>query len=192
MEEEATTAWSPERKGIRGRRRRGACRKSAQGSYMRKCGQAGATPGKPPSRPPTRRERGDAMGRGRYKGGYKEVGRKHMPAKPWECGVTTGSARPVRVAHESPGVGDKEGGLVASGLAENPQWSRQGVDEGVELPQGNDTPGVTELSRGGETPGVTTAGASKLREDGGGGKETKTPPPPKQPGRKATAAGTTN
>ena len=56
------------------------------------------------------------------------------------------------VVHKSPGVGDEEGGCKASGVAKNPQGSRQVVGGGVELPQVNDTPGVTELPRGGEPP----------------------------------------
>ena len=41
------------------------------------------------------------------------------------------------------------------------------------MPQGTNTPGVTELPRGGKTPGVTTVGESVLREDrrGRGGDE---------------------
>ena len=46
------------------------------------------------------------------------------------------------MAHKSPGVGDKEG----------PRRSHQGVGRGVELPQGTNTPGVTEFPRGDETP----------------------------------------
>ena len=57
---------------------------------MGKRGLAGVTPGKPPTRPPTRRERGAAMGQGRRKGGNQETGGKVRPAKPWECGETTG------------------------------------------------------------------------------------------------------
>ena len=54
-----------------------------------------------------------------------------------------------RVAHESLGVGDKEGGHEASGVAENPRRYRQGVGGGFELPHGIETPGVAELPRGG-------------------------------------------
>ena len=72
------------------------------------------------------------------------------------------------VAHEYPGVRDKEGGREASRMAENPWGSCQGVGGGVKFPQGNDTPGVAELSQGEKTPRVTTVGASKPREDGTG------------------------
>ena len=51
------------------------------------------------------------------------------------------------VAHDSSGVGDKEGGREASGVAENPRGCHQGVGGGVELSQGNNTPGVSELPR---------------------------------------------
>ena len=47
-----------------------------------------------------------------------------------------------RVFQESSVVGDKEGGSKASGVAENPQVSRQGVGGGVDSPQGTNTPGV--------------------------------------------------
>ena len=50
-----------------------------------------------------------------------------------------------RLAHESPGVGDEEGSRETSGGAENPRGSHQGVGGGVELPQGTNTPGVTEV-----------------------------------------------
>ena len=36
-------------------------------------------------------------------------------------------------------------------MAKNPRGSHQGVGRGVELPQGTDTPGVTELPQGDET-----------------------------------------
>ena len=70
------------------------------------------------------------------------------------------------MAHESPGLGDKEGGREASGVAENPQGSRQGVGGGVELQQGTDTPGVAELPLEGKTPRVTIAGEGTPRKDG--------------------------
>ena len=38
------------------------------------------------------------------------------------------------VSHESPGVGDKEGGSEASRVAENPWGSQHRVGGGVELP----------------------------------------------------------
>ena len=69
-----------------------------------------------------------------------------------------GGREASRVAHESSGVGDEEGIREASGVAENPQGSRQGVRGGFELPQGTDTPGVAEFPRGDETSGGPTAG----------------------------------
>ena len=41
-------------------------------------------------------------------------------------------------------------------MAENPGGDRQGVQGGVKLPQGIDTPGVAEFPWGDETPGVAT------------------------------------
>ena len=70
------------------------------------------------------------------------------------------------MAYESSGVKDKEGGCKASGLAENSRAYPKGVQGGVELSQGIDTPGVAELPRGDKTPGVTTAGEGVT---GGGG-----------------------
>ena len=77
----------------------------------------------------------------------------------------TGVCKASGVAHKSPGVGDEEGGREASGVAENPQTSRQGVGGGIESPQGNGTSGVTELPQGDKKTRVTTAGGSKPRED---------------------------
>ena len=85
--------------------------------------------------------------------------------------------RGLRSGTGFPRSGGREGGgRKASGVAENPQGSRQGVGGGVESPQGTNTPGVTELPRGGETPGVTTAGEGAPREDGRGRGGYKTPP----------------
>ena len=81
-----------------------------------------------------------------------------------------------RVAHESPGVGAEEGGREASRVWENPRGSRQGVNEGVELPEGTDTPGVLDLPRRDETLGVRTAGEGEPREDGRGRLWDETPP----------------
>ena len=53
---------------------------------------------------------------------------------------------------ESSRVGGEEGGREASGVAENPLGYRQGVEGGVELPQGTNTPGVEEFPRGTKTP----------------------------------------
>ena len=77
------------------------------------------------------------------------------------------------VARESSGVKDEEGGCKASGLAENSRVYPKGVQGGVKLSQGIDTPGVAELPRGDETPGVTTGGKDEPREDewGQGGGE---------------------
>ena len=70
-----------------------------------------------------------------------------------------------KVAHESSGVGDEEGGREASRVAENPRGSRQGVGRGVKSPQGINTSRVAELPRGDETPGVTTTGEGEPGED---------------------------
>ena len=53
-------------------------------------------------------------------------------------------------------------------MAENPGVDRQGVQGGVESPQGIDTPGVAELLRGDQTTGVTTEGDGVPGEDGRG------------------------
>ena len=67
-----------------------------------------------------------------------------------------GGRKASGVAHDSPGVGDKEGGIEASGVAENPWGYCQGGSGGVESPQGNGTPGVTDLPLGDKNPGVAT------------------------------------
>ena len=70
----------------------------------------------------------------------------------------------------------KEGGREASEVTENPRGSHQGVGRGVELPQGNNTPGVTEFPRGMKPPeGPPRERAHRGRTDGGG---EETPPPP--------------
>ena len=56
------------------------------------------------------------------------------------------------VTHQSSGMGGEEGGCEASEVVENPRGSRQGVGGGIELPQGNNTPGVAELPWGDKTP----------------------------------------
>ena len=61
------------------------------------------------------------------------------------------------VAHESPGVEEEEEGRKASVVAENPRGGAQGVGEGVELPQGANTPGVDEEPWGDKFPGGPTA-----------------------------------
>ena len=80
------------------------------------------------------------------------------------------------MASEPSGVGGDGGGCEAYGVAENLRGSHQGVDGGVKLPQGNNTPEVTELPWGDETPRVTTAGAIKSKEDGRGRGGDKNPP----------------
>ena len=54
-----------------------------------------------------------------------------------------GGRKASGVDHDNPKVGDKEGGHEASGVAENPQGSCQGVGGGVESPRVNSTPIVT-------------------------------------------------
>ena len=51
--------------------------------------------GKSPSASANKAGARDAMGRGRHKGGEKEVGRENIPEKPEECGATTRAARPT-------------------------------------------------------------------------------------------------
>ena len=88
--------------------------------------------------------------------------------KPRECGATTGAARPP----EWP-ISPLEWG-VRRGSARPPEWqktpggSRNGVEGGVELPQGSDTPGVAEVPQGGKTPGGPTAAEVRPRKDGRG------------------------
>ena len=116
------------------------------------------------------------MGRGRRKGG--EI---LSPAgKPGRTILRSvggdGGRKASGEAHESSGVGDEEGAREASGVAENPQGSRQGVGGGVNLPQGTSTPKVAELPRGDKTPRVTTAGEGEPGEDGRGRGGDENPP----------------
>ena len=69
------------------------------------------------------------------------------------------------MAGDSSGVEGEEGGRVAYRVAENPGGDRQGVREGVDSPQGINTPGVEEFPRGDETPGVATEGEGVPGED---------------------------
>ena len=73
-------------------------------------------------------------------------------------GGKEGGCKAYGVAGESSGVGGKEGGRNAYGVAEIPREDRQVVREGVESLQGINTPGVDELPRGEETTGVSTKG----------------------------------
>ena len=50
-------------------------------------------------------------------------------------------------------------------MTENSGGGRQGVGEGVEYPQGIDTPGVEALPPGNETPIVDTEGNGVMGED---------------------------
>ena len=86
---------------------------------------------------------------------------------------------PKTVPLDSPGVGDEGWGREASGVAENPQGSCQGVGGRVDLPQGTDTPRVTELPWGDETPGVNTEpeGATRAHHGRTDGSKERTPPP---------------
>ena len=69
------------------------------------------------------------------------------------------------MAHKSLGVGDEERGSEALRSGRKTQGSHQGVGGGVKLPQGIDTPGVTEFPWGDKTPGATTARGGAPRED---------------------------
>ena len=77
-------------------------------------------------------------------------------------------------------------------MAGNPQESRQGVGGGVDSPQATNTPGWVELPLGDETPGVTTTSKDEPGEDRRGQGGYKTTPPPKQPGRKEPVAAPTS
>ena len=81
-------------------------------------GPTRATPVKPPLQPPTRRESGAAMGQGRRKGGDKDVSKKNVPAKPQECGATTGAARPLEWPTSPPEWGTRRG------RARPPEWRK--------------------------------------------------------------------
>ena len=94
------------------------------------------------------------------------------------------------MATEPYGVRGDGGGREAYGVAENSGGNRQGVQGGVESPQGIDTPGVAELPRGDETPGVTTAGEGVPGEDGRGQGGDKTPPPSELARKEDPAAAT--
>ena len=52
------------------------------------------------------------------------------------------------MAGDYSGVEGEEGGRVAYRVAENPGGDRQGVREGVDSPQGINTPGVEEFPQG--------------------------------------------
>ena len=81
-------------------------------------GTAGATQGNPSPWPTTRRERKAAIGRGQRKGGTREAGGKIRAAKPWECGPTTGAARPLewQTSPQEWGTG--------RGSARPPEWRK--------------------------------------------------------------------
>ena len=74
-------------------------------------------------------------------------------------------------------------------MAENPQGSRQGVGGGVESPQGNCAPGLTELPQADKTLQVTTAGGSKPRENGRGQGGDETPPTNRATGAQGNSGG---
>ena len=69
-----------------------------------------------------------------------------------------GGREAYRVSGESSGVGFEEGGRKAYRVAENPGGGCQGVQGGVELPQGINTPVVDDFPWGDKTPGVATKG----------------------------------
>ena len=131
-------------------------------------GPAGATPENSPLRSPMRRDRGAAMGQVRGKEGEKEAGGKCGRRNLGSAG-NNGVCEASRVAHDFPGVGDKEGGREASGVAENPGGGgHHGVGGRVESHQGANTPGVAEERRGEETPGGPTVTEVGPGEDGRG------------------------
>ena len=77
-------------------------------------------------------------------------------------------------------------------MAENSGGGRQGVEGGVESPLGIDTPGVEELPQGDDTSGVTPEGDRVPGEDGRvqGEDRNPPPPPPEKPSRAEIAAKT--
>ena len=78
------------------------------------------------------------------------------------------SGRRENPADNSLGVGIREGGPEASGVAETPGGDLQGVGGVVDSPRGIDTPGVEELSRWEENSIVTPKGDVVLGADGRG------------------------
>ena len=98
---------------------------------------------------PQRPQRGITEGRCIGAGGCHEAEKR---------GRERVASRRENPAGESSGVGIRERGPEASGVAENPGRDRQGVGGGVKLPRGINTPGVEELPRGDKTYGVTPEG----------------------------------
>ena len=88
----------------------------------------------------------------------------------------------------TPGVGGKVGVREAYIVAETPGGDQQGVQRGVKLPQGIDTPRVDELPQGNETPGLAIKVNGVTGEDGRDQGGDRTPPPPKQARRAETTA----
>ena len=156
-----------------GQRQPGEPWKVARSGHKGKQWLAGAKPGKPP---PAAADELGAWGcygvrqahRGKSGGRREKLSRKTSGVQ-----GDDGGRKASGVAHDSPGVGDKEGGIEASGVAENPRGYCQGGGGGVESPQGNGTPGVTDLPQGDKNPGVTTVGGIQPMDDrrGRGGDE---------------------
>ena len=71
-------------------------------------------------------------------------------------GGEEGDHEPSGVANEPSGVGGVEGAARPTEWQKTQGGDRQGVQGGVKLPQGIDTPGVAEFPWGDETPGVAT------------------------------------
>ena len=76
----------------------------------------------------------------------------------------------------TPGVGGKVGVREAYIVAETPGGDQQGVQRGVKLPQGIDTPRVDELPQGNETPGLAIKVNGVTGEDGRDQGGDRTPP----------------
>ena len=96
---------------------------------------------------------GEWKAQGEKKGGWLD----NTGSKTSGVWVNDGGRKASPVAHESPRVGNKEGGTRP------PEWwkslggKRNGVGRGVDSEQGTDTPGVAEEPRGGGNPRDPTA-----------------------------------
>ena len=92
-------------------------------------------------------------------------------------------------AGEYSGVRDREGGLEASGVAENPGGDRQGLGGVVKLPRVTNTLGVEELLLGYETFGVTLEGNGMPGTDRRGQRGERQHQPQRGNGERAGAGG---
>ena len=105
------------------------------------------------------------MGQEPRQGRGSPSGRKTRQASPMEWEAEGGGREAYGVATEPSRVRVDGGGREAYGVAETPGGDRQGVQGGVDLSQGIDTPGVDAFLRGDEPPGVDTKGDGVTWED---------------------------